>query len=472
MALQSGVTYQIFAGGQVSTTAGAGLYGVNISASGATTPVYSHVTPVGAVTTIGSPSLSAGNYSLSVADLHYPTTLTQLGAAVTFNGQVVTTQNASGTTIPFIVPATATYQIFAYGIPASNGQGSYGVGLTPASGAPIISVARGVSDPASSIVAYSYDTSIVTAEAYQFNLADFGYPASLTTVSAAAAQSGVVLGNPLTSAGQTNITPALGPMSMVVFAQPAATTSSTGVPGGLFGLDIEASGAATPVFQASQGVGNLFSVQTATVTTGGYYQVAVTDLKFPLAFANLSVIVTQGITKVGSNFGGTLSFNATAGDYLINLVTTPDSTAGAGTYSLVVGAAPPAASVSLQPSATSVSSGGTVTLSWQSTGTTSCSASSTPGGVWSGSIGLSGTFTTPGLTSTTVFTVTCVGSDGSTPSESTTVTVASTSGSGGGGGHGGSIDIELLALLLVALALRLGAARMGRLARPLREELH
>jgi hypothetical protein len=257
---------------------------------------------------------------------------------------------------------------------------------------------------------------------------------------------------------------------MVVFAQPAATVSSTGVPGGLFGIDIEASGAGAPVFQASQGVGNLFSVQTATVTTGGYYQVAVTDLKFPLAFANLSVIVTQGITKVGSNFGGTLSFNATVGDYLINLVTTPDSTAGAGTYSLVVGAAPPAASVSLQPSATSVASGSTVTLNWQSSGTTSCSASSSPGGVWSGSIGLTGTFTTPALTSTTVFTVTCVGSDGSTPSESTTVTV--TSGSSGGGHHGGAIDGDLLALLLGALVLRWGAARMTRLARPLREEIH
>jgi hypothetical protein len=470
VALQSGVTYQIFAGGEASTTVGAGLYGVNISATGATTPVYSHVTPVGAVTTIGSPSLTAQNYTLSLADLKYPTTLTQLGAAVTFNGQLVSTQSASGTAVPFIVPATATYQVFAYGIPASNGQGSYGVGLQPPSGAPIISVARGVSDPASSIVAYSYDTSIVTAETYEFNLADFGYPASLTTVSAVAAQNGVVLGTPLTSAGQTNITPAVGPMSMVVFAQPAATPSSTGVPGGLFGIDIEASGAAAPVFQASQGVGNLFSVQTATVTMGGYYQVAVTDLKFPLAFANLSVIVTQGITKVGSNFGGTLSFNATAGDYLINLVTTPDPTAGAGTYSLVVGTAPAAASVSLQPSATSVTSGGTVTLSWQSTGTTSCSASSSPGGVWSGSIGLTGTFTTPALSSTTTFTVTCVGSDGSTPSASTTITVSS--GSSGGGHHGGAIDISLVALLLGALVLRLGVARMKRLAPPLREEIH
>jgi hypothetical protein len=74
------------------------------------------------------------------------------------------------------------------------------------------------------------------------------------------------------------------------------------------------------------------------------------------------------------------------------------------------------------------------------------------------------------LSSTTTFTVTCVGSDGSTPSASTTITVSS--GSSGGGHHGGAIDISLVALLLGALVLRLGVARMKRLAPPLREEIH
>ena len=453
--LQSGVAYEIFAGGQASTSVGAGLYGVNVSGGGAV--IYSRTVPVGSTTLINSPTLAAGSYTLGVTDLTYPTALTQEGAAVTLNGQAVSALSAAGTGTAFAVSASAAYQVFAVGTPASNSQGSYALTLTPSSGAPVISVARGVSDPASSVVAYSYDTSIVTPETYEFNLADFGYPSNLTAVSAIAVQAGARLGTALTSAGQTSVTPVTGPMSLLVFAQPAATASSNGVAGGLFGLDLQASGAATPAFQTSQGVGNLFSVQTVTIPSGGFYQAQVTDLKFPAAFANLSVIVTQGITLVGENFGGTLTFNATSGDYLVSLVTTPDPTAGAGTYSLVVGAAPASASVSLQAAATTVTAGATTTLKYTISGVTSCAATSSPSGVWSQSgITTSGSFTTPALTSTTTFTLTCTGDDGSTVPQSVTVNVtpATSTGSGSKNG-GGSIGTDLLALLFGALVLRL-----------------
>ena len=459
--LKSGENYQIFAGGQAVTSVGAGLYGVYVTSASGGAPAYSHSVPVGTMAAIASPNLTAGSsYTLSLTDLKAPSVaLAQEGAAVTINGQAVSELPAAGTATAFAVSTSATYQVFAFGTPAANSQGSYALTLQPSSGAAAVSVARGVSDPASEIDAYSYDTSIVTSEAYEFNLADFGYPANLTSLAALAVQSGAQLGTTLTSAGQTSVTPATGPMSLLVFAQPATTASSNGVPGGLFGLDLLASGAATPAFQTSQGVGNLFSVQTVSITKGGYYQAQVADLKFPAAFANLSVIVTQGITLVGENFGGTLTFNATSGDYLVNMITTPDSTAGAGTYSLVVSAVPNAASVSLQAASTSVTSGSTVQLSYTLTNITSCTAASNPTGAWSGTITQSGKFTTPALTSTTTFTLTCTGADGTTQTGTATVTVTSVTSTGGSGSKngGGAIDVDLLALLLGALALRLSA---------------
>jgi hypothetical protein len=463
VSLQPGTTYRIFAIGQAAGAVNAGLYGVNVSPATGGAPAYSNTIPVGTVASLGTPALPAGNYTLSANDVKYPAALSQLDAAVTVNGQSASQLTASSTGFPFIVPSSSTgattYQVFALGIPAAGGQGSYSVMLLPASGAPVISVTRAVSDPTSPITAYSYDATNIQAETYALNLADFGYPASFTTITAATVQGGVVLGSPLTSAGTTNVSPAAGTVSLVVFAQAAAPATGTTTTGGLFGIDLEANGAGTPAFQTSQGVGQLFSVQTVTVTTGGKYQVAVTDLAFPASFANLSVIVTQGITKVGSIFsGGTLPFTATSGDYLINFIATPNSTAEAGTYSLVVGAAPPAASVTLQASPTSVASGGTTTLTWSSQNTTSCTASSSPGGVWSGTVAATGSATSAALTATTVFTLTCAGSDGTTPSQSVTITVNPSTSSHNGGG---AIGTDLLLALLGVLALRLSMRREG-----------
>lgn len=78
-----------------------------------------------------------------------------------------------------------------------------------------------------------------------------------------------------------------------------------------------------------------------------------------------------------------------------------------------------APAVSLNASLSSVSAGGTSLLSWNSTNTTSCSAS----GAWSGSKAVSGTETTTALSATSTFTLTCIGLGGSA-SASTTVTVS------------------------------------------------
>src|SRR3990167_3723299 len=100
----------------------------------------------------------------------------------------------------------------------------------------------------------------------------------------------------------------------------------------------------------------------------------------------------------------------------------PDGWA-AENYLVLSSATPPppgAPTLSLFASPTSITSGGSSTLSWSSTNTSSCSA----GGAWTGSKSTSGSqVVTPTVTST--YSLTCTGSGGSA-SQSTTVTVTTT----------------------------------------------
>jgi hypothetical protein len=81
---------------------------------------------------------------------------------------------------------------------------------------------------------------------------------------------------------------------------------------------------------------------------------------------------------------------------------------------------PPAPTVSLSASPTTVSAGQSATLTWNSTNATACTAS----GAWSGSQATTGSANTGGLNQTSSYTLTCSGSGGST-SATTSVTVSS-----------------------------------------------
>lgn len=82
----------------------------------------------------------------------------------------------------------------------------------------------------------------------------------------------------------------------------------------------------------------------------------------------------------------------------------------------------PAPTVSISASPTSVTSGGSSTLSWSSTNATSCTASNG----WSGSKTTSGSVLTGGLYSSTTYTLTCTGPGGSTSSSATVTVTPST----------------------------------------------
>jgi hypothetical protein len=452
VALQPGVTYRIFAVGAAPTgSANAGLYGVNVSPAGGGAPVYSQSVPVGGVTLLGSPALTAGSYNLSFTDLNYPNPLAPVGAVVSSNGQSVAQLTASGSQA--FTATAGTYQVFALGIPqAASSRGSYSVTVAPQSGAAVLSVARAVSASGSSITAYSFDTSVTTAGTYALDFADFGLSAPFTSLSAAAFQNGHMLGSALNAAGTTNVTAAVGPVSLLVFAQP-------GTGGGLFGLDLTPSGGSA-LFATTQGVGQLFSSQTFTVPSSGSYTVTVADLQFPTKLSSLAVVVTQGANNLGSIFtAGAFNFTGAPGTtYFVNFVAQPDSNTPdhAGTYSVNVAPTPPAPTASLQSSASSVTAGGTVNLTWSSQNATACSGSSSPSGVWS-TTQLSGTGQqTAAITATTTFTLTCTGAGGST-TQTTTVTVSS--GSSGGGHGGGSMSVDVLAVLAALTMIRVGSRR-------------
>ena len=85
------------------------------------------------------------------------------------------------------------------------------------------------------------------------------------------------------------------------------------------------------------------------------------------------------------------------------------------------GSSVPIPTVTFTASPTSITSGGSSTLTWSSTNTTSCTAS----GGWNGAKATSGSQSTGALTTTTTYTLTCTGAAGSA-SASATVTVGAT----------------------------------------------
>jgi hypothetical protein len=439
-------TYDVFAVGQAQGNSG--LFSVTAN----TTPAYSKVQTVGTSTLIGSVPLQADSYTLKLTDLAFPGTLSQVGAMVTLDGQAVQPPLAAAGSQQF-TPATAgTYQVFATGSAGSSG-GSYTVDLLTPSGASLLDEARAVSGATGSVLGYSFDTTLQSGGTYTLDLADFDIPNAFTTLQAVAVQSGAKLGAGLSAAGALSISPAAGALSVLVFATPSANDSPSA---GLFGVDIAASSSASPLFQATQAVGQLFASQQVSFTTPGSYSVTGSDVDFPEPLGSLAVVVTQGANLIGKIFvAGTLTFSATPGNYFVNVLAEPQAAQQgesdeAGTYATTVSSVPSPPTATLTSNVTSVQSGGAVLLEWNSNEATSCTASSTPQSGFSGTVATSGQQMSSALTQSTTFTLTCTGAGGASTPQSVTVTIT-TKGSGGG------VMSPVFLALLASLALVRGA---------------
>jgi hypothetical protein len=445
VSLQHAVNYRIFAVGQADPTVNAGLFSADVSPAAGGTTAYNKVVSIGSAAPIGSVTLSSGTaHTFTLKDLTYPDPLTALTGLVVANGQVVTRLTAAGASTPFTSIA-ATYVVYASG--STGTAGSFTATLAPASGPPALSIARAVVVPGGTSTAYSFDANVSTAGTYGFDLADFAAPVKFGSIGAVAVQNGALLGTAFTATGTQNLTVAAGPVSFLVFAQP-------GTGGSLFGIDLTTPGSTTPVFQTTQGVGQLFSRRQVVFTTDGNYALTVSDVGFPAPLTSFAVYLTQGINRVGSVFGGgPLKFSATAGTYYVSFIAQPGGTDNAGTYALGMVVAP---SVTLQSDVTTVTSGGSVKLTWTSQNATACVAS----GGWSGNQNLNDSATISSLTATATFTLTCSGG-GVTDAKSVYVTVTDPPPAPAKSG-GGALSGDLLLLLGGVLTLQVARRRRAR----------
>jgi hypothetical protein len=204
------------------------------------------------------------------------------------------------------------------------------------------------------------------------------------------------------------------------------------------------------VFDQTQSVSAtpaLFNSQTVTIADDASYDVTLTDLKFPVAFDSLALVVTRGSDVLGKVFGaGTFSFTGTPGTYTLTFVASPSADQQFGLYADSVVYSPP--TVTLTSSVATATTGSSITLTWSSTNATSCAGS---GSGFTGS-GTSGTASVT-LSDTTTYTMTCAGAGGSGNQSVTVTATASTAKLGGGGA---------LDPLCLIVGLGLAMARMRR----------
>lgn len=425
---------------EASAAASAGLYSVHISGGPSTAVVYQRAHPVAQVDAAVLIDLpAAGSHTLRLTDFNAPAALARL-AAILVRGVTQLSRRDSPGTESFNAAGGAA-ELFLLTTPAAvTGSGTYGVDIT--SGAATgYSAARTVNVAGASMPGFTFAADVPTALGYRLTLTDFDFPTPFDSVTAHVLQGGASLGT-IAADADLDVDPAVGRIFVTVITDPRSGTSNS-----LFALQLGPAGGA-PLIDVTQGVGGLFDVRTVDVAQSGSYDATLADLGFPSIFTNLAVAVTRGSNRVGSIFGGgSFSFSATPGRYYLNFLAEPAAQARAGTYGLSVSPTPPAPTVTLTAGTASVANGGTTTLTWSSTGATSCTAS----GAWSGNKATSGTETTAALTSSSTFTLTCTGPGGNA-NQSTTVSISAPAPGGGGGG--GSLGLITLLVTLASVMRR------------------
>jgi hypothetical protein len=435
-------TYDLLAIAQADPTVQEGLYGITIAAPGGGAPLLSEAVPVGLLPAAGTVSNpSAQNVTLTVADYGFPGPLASASALLTSGASVLGSASSAGGAQSFAAPE-GPLSLWTYGAMGSTA-GTFSADVS-GGGTDLYTAAQGVG-PSGTTFAYAYVTSVTTAGTYQATATDLQFPSQLAGLSFAVAQDGVILQSS-TTAATLNFKLSAGNAVVLVSAE-APTSSSS--PNGLFDVNIQSSPAsAAPLFDQTQNVSSspsLFNTQTLSVTDSSSYAVTLADLKFPVAFDSLALVVTRGSEVLGKIFGaGTFSFNSSPGTYQLTFVASPSADQLFGLYGLSVAYAPP--TVTLTSNESSAAAGSTITLSFSSTNATSCTAS----GGWTGSEPTTASTATETLSATTTYTLTCTGSGG-TAAQSVTVTATAAPSKSGGG----AVDVTLLLAGLALLGARL-----------------
>jgi hypothetical protein len=419
----------------------AGLYSVSVSGGPAAATVYSATHPVGLMPAAQPVTLPAGaGLALTLADFAVPEALSSVRAMLVQGATNLGSQSGPG--VATLATATAgTAGLYVFAKPASGGAGSFGTSIGPTGGTAIYRDVRAVPegfDATKNVGGYRYAFNVASAGTYRSQLRDLTFPSAFGTLRGVLVQNGSVV-QPLASGAVSTPTLSAGSATAVVFGSPVTAGTNS-----LFGLSVgPASGSA--LLDQAQGVGPLIATRNFDIATAGSQDLTVDDLLFPDSFAELAVAVTEGSSLVGQIFGGgKITFNAAAGPHAISLLARPAVAAEYATWGFDVSTTPPAPVVTLTSGASSVASGDTVSLTWSATNATNCAAS----GGWTGSKSFSGTETSAAMQVDTTFTLTCIGTGGSSI-KSVTVTIATAQAARSGGG---TLDWLLLCLLaLIAM---------------------
>jgi hypothetical protein len=446
--LAADTNYQLLVAAVANSTLQAGLYGTQITdPNGAT--VFVRTLPVGtlqAATIVNNPAAQA--LTLSLTDYAYPAPLANAEVAVTSGATALAVISAPGTvSLPVVsnfTPPSGSLDIWQYDVAGAQ-PGTYRLSLAQdkAGGASLYSTTQVVNPTSVTTTSYAFIATLPSAGTYTLIVNDFEFPDDLTPT-ATVAQNGTVLAqtpiaNPSGVQGTiTTFTAVQGTVVVVVNVAPPSSGS------GIFGVTVETGGASPQiVLDQTQAVGGVFASQTINLGTSGGYTASLTDLGFPTPFngsGGLALVVSRGSQVQGKIFaGGTFQFTGVPGSqYVVSIIAIP----GADNYGLYTAEiASSAPTVTFTSSATSVTAGAAVTLTWSSTNATSCTASGGTG--WVGSESTSGTLAVAVSASETLG-LTCTGPGGSATQS---VSVKATPAASGSSGGGGALDWSLLALL-------------------------
>jgi hypothetical protein len=426
-------TYTILSIAQADPTIQEGLYSLSVQGTSVNLAVPVGLLPA-AATFVNS---SAQNVTLTVSDYAFPGALTSASALLTAGGATVGSASSIGGAQTFSAPA-GTLSLWTYGAPGTTA-GTFSADVS-GGGTDLFTTAQAVAGSSGpSTLSYAYVVPVTSAGAYEATATDLQFPSQLGSLSFAVAQNGTLLKPAQTAAaGSINFPLVVG--NAVVLASASLPTTSSGSNNttplvGLFDVNVQSTGSSAAVlFDQTQNVNSspsFFSTQTIHINDSASYDLTLTDLKFPLAFDSLSLVVTRGSQVLGKVFGaGTLSFNSSPGDYLLTFVASPSTATDQqfGLYALSVAYSPP--TVTLTSNVASAAAGSFITLSFSSTNATSCTAS----GGWTGTEPTSSSTVTETLAATTTYTLTCTGPGGSAnQSVTVTATAAAASSSHGGG---------------------------------------
>ncbi len=378
---------------------------------------------------------------LSSTDLATPAALSSLKLRVVQGADLLAASDVAGSSVTLSVATAGTVQLYAAARAGAGGVGLYGIGLTQEA-TPVYSDVRTLPagfDTTLNAGGYHYAFAVPAAGNYRLQLRDLGFPAMLGQLRVMVIQNGALVQAFNATSIDSSIMLAAGTAFLAVVGTESAANANS-----LAGISLAPQTGATALLDRVQGFGALASARLVNIDTAGSYDLSISDLHFPAAFSELAIAVTRGSQLVGQVFGsGQLRFTAQVGSHAINVLARPDASAQYGTLGVELASTPPAPVITLAATPSAVPGNGTTTLTWSALGATSCTAS----GGWTGSRAISGTEVSAVIASAATFTLTCVGSGGSS-SRSVDVTIKSLSDGGG------ALDVSALLLLAGLLYVR------------------